>query len=390
MNGDFKRIPAWRLLTVMLVSLSATAHAAPARPAGEVPLTGVVERYVVIDNVCAWPNLTVLRDGTIVAAIFNRPSHGLEEGSVEAWASPDGRFWEKRGVPAPNDPSTNRMNIAAGLAGNGDLIVLCSGWKNLPKPGQSRRASFSDSVLSTWVCRSSDGGRTWTQSKDNPEFSPANTPKGWSAYVPFGDILPGADGALHTTFYTNQDVSPETPKARPVRQVWHFRSDDDGRTWRRNGMLSPDHNETSLLHLQGKNWLAVARQTWMGGVDEARPMRLFRSSDDGETWTGLQNVTGHLEINVHLIHLRDGRILMTYGNRVEGAYGVLAKFSSDEGRTWSVPIRLADSAASDCGYPSSVQRPDGTVVTAHYTKKATGHTRYHMAVVIWTPPGTSL
>ena len=31
-----------------------------------------VERYVAIGNVCAWPNLTQLRDGTIVATI----SHG--------------------------------------------------------------------------------------------------------------------------------------------------------------------------------------------------------------------------------------------------------------------------------------------------------------------------
>ena len=39
-----------------------------------------MERYVAVDNVCAWPNLTLMPDGAIVAAIFNRPSHGQEEG----------------------------------------------------------------------------------------------------------------------------------------------------------------------------------------------------------------------------------------------------------------------------------------------------------------------
>lgn len=35
------------------------------------------ERYVAIDNVCAWPNLTLMPDGSVVATIFNRPYHGL-------------------------------------------------------------------------------------------------------------------------------------------------------------------------------------------------------------------------------------------------------------------------------------------------------------------------
>jgi len=58
--------------------LIATAHAAvPTRS------PRVLERYVAVDNVCAWPNLTVLRDGTIIATIFNSPSHGRVEGEVE-------------------------------------------------------------------------------------------------------------------------------------------------------------------------------------------------------------------------------------------------------------------------------------------------------------------
>jgi len=35
-----------------------------------------MERYIAIDNVCAWPNLTALPDGTLAAAIYNRPIHG--------------------------------------------------------------------------------------------------------------------------------------------------------------------------------------------------------------------------------------------------------------------------------------------------------------------------
>ena len=31
------------------------------------------ERYIGVDNVCAWPNLTSMPDGAIIATIFNQP-----------------------------------------------------------------------------------------------------------------------------------------------------------------------------------------------------------------------------------------------------------------------------------------------------------------------------
>ena len=31
---------------------------------------------VAVDNVCAWPNLTVMADGTIIATLFNKPKIG--------------------------------------------------------------------------------------------------------------------------------------------------------------------------------------------------------------------------------------------------------------------------------------------------------------------------
>ncbi len=40
---------------------------------------------IAIDNVCAWPNLTKMPDGSIVAAIFNQPTHGGWEGASSAF-----------------------------------------------------------------------------------------------------------------------------------------------------------------------------------------------------------------------------------------------------------------------------------------------------------------
>src|SRR4026207_457675 len=55
-----------------------------------------VKRVVAVENVCAWPNLTLLRDGTIVAFFHNQPSHGGMESDLDCWASRDGLKWEKR------------------------------------------------------------------------------------------------------------------------------------------------------------------------------------------------------------------------------------------------------------------------------------------------------
>src|SRR3954469_14939381 len=159
------------LLALFILALAIPAHAGETQPPA-------ITRFVAIDNVCAWPNLTVLPDGTINTTIFGKPSHGQMEGAAECWNSADGEFWVRRGVPAPNDPHTNRMNVAAGLAKNGDLLVLCSGWTDEKQPQRPKQPLLRDDILRSWICRSSDGGKTWSQIK---EFTAPD--EGWSNYV---------------------------------------------------------------------------------------------------------------------------------------------------------------------------------------------------------------
>jgi hypothetical protein len=295
------------------------------------------------------------------------------EGDVECWRSSDGEFWERAGVAAPHEPQTVRMNHAAGLTRNGDLLVLCSGWSHVaptkgPKPLRE--------VLLPWICRSSDQARTWKRHGDFP----APPAEGWTPFIPFGPVVSGEDGKLHVSAYSG---SPGEQGARTgdqdlrIWQAWQFRSDDGGTSWRAIGKIGPEHNETGILHLGGKRWLAAARKN---AVD------LFRSDDDGVTWQGPQQVTREKEVNATLLRLSDTRLLLSYGCRVRGEQGVLAKLSADDGVTWSDPIRLSRSLGGDCGYPSSIQRADGRIVTAFYTGRAENHERYHMGVAIWEVP----
>ena len=110
----------------------------------------------------------------------------------------------------------------------------------------------------------------------------------------------------------------------------------------------------------------------------------MRSADDGQTWTEDGPLSEASQHPGHIARLVDGRLLLTYGNRVKGQYGVLARLSPDNGATWGDPITLVDDLFnSDCGYPASAPLPGGEILTAYYSRGAPDHTRYHMGVVIW-------
>ena len=92
------------------------------------------------------------------------------------------------------------------------------------------------------------------------------------------------------------------------------------------------------------------------------------SDDDGSSWRHLGRPapdTGEGNPPA-LLRLRDGRLCLTYGRRA-APFSMLARFSQDGGRTWSEPFTLrGDGAGRDIGYPRSVERPDGKVVTIYY------------------------
>jgi len=346
----------------------------------------VESRFIAIDNVCAWPNLTLLEDGTIIASIFNQPSHARTIGEVECWASKNGAFWEKRGSPVTPDSMTNRMNLAAGLAKNGDLLVVTSGWSLEPatRTDEYEHDYKIISVLRPWVARSSDGGKTWRVGKD--AFPASSEEQGASEFIPFGDIIPANDGSLRMLAYAVQTINDER-----INFVVMFRSDDDGDSWEKMSVISSGqgdtaysggHNETALFNLGDGEWIAAARRWRAGAATD-----LFRSNDDGKTWKLEGPVTEEKQHPAHLMLLDNGKLLITYGNRVPGRCGVAIKTSDDGGKSWSDEVQIVNDLGTwDVGYPASVQRKDGKIVTAYYAAEAKSHQRYHMGTVIWELP----
>jgi hypothetical protein len=324
-----------------------------------------MERYIAIDNVCAWPNLTRMPDGAIIATIFNQPTHGGWEGDVDCWVSTDGgRMWSLRGTAAPHEPTTNRMNVAVGLARDDSLVVIASGWSNRNPVGIYSHPDGEGEVLPSWVCRSSDGGRTWSHSET---IAP---PGGVPDIIPFGDIVQLADGTLGVSVYGWDGSNGGS--------FW-YASEDDGLTWELRGVVAPaDTNETDPVVLPDGTVLAAARTAGDAHLE------LYRSTDHGVSWEGLGHLTLPGQHPAHLCELKDGRVLLSYSIRNQDCSAVAVRISDDAGVTWGHPrILVHHEDTPDHGYPSSVEEDDGTIVTAWYSGGIPAHRRYHMGVGRW-------
>jgi hypothetical protein len=114
---------------------------------------------------------------------------------------------------------------------------------------------------------------------------------------------------------------------------------------------------------------------------------LYASDDDGLTWYKTNRPvadTGRGGNPPALIRLHDGRLCLTYGYRA-APYGIRARISDDDGKTWGKEIVLRDDGGChDLGYTRTIQRPDGTIVTAYYYNDSLDGERY-IAATLWKP-----
>ncbi len=336
-----------------------------------------LERYIAIDNKCAWPNLTLMPDGSIVASIFGEPCHQLWEGSSECWISHDGgKLWSFVSIPVAHEPGTCRGDLAAGLTHDNAFVVLCAGRKFAAPRGQRLDRPLTPEEQGDqepMVCRSEDGCQTWSRTLS------VTPPPGVSVVIPFGDVVVLPQGRLGVSGYSMKEGGLDS--------AWILFSEDDGRSWGDARLIGADrYNETDLLYLGDDSLLAAARST--GGGETY----IFASDDCGQTWTERGPVTLSLQMPAHLCALQDGSILLSYGVRNRGMLGVCARISRDQGLTWDPPrvlfnttVNIANASPKgvDGGYPASVQLGNGTIVTAYYCSRIPTHQRYHMGVVLW-------
>ncbi len=109
---------------------------------------------------------------------------------------------------------------------------------------------------------------------------------------------------------------------------------------------------------------------------------LYVSHDDGKSWKFLSRAVLKVENPPSLIQLKDGRLAITYGHRRK-PFGIRARLSGDQGNTWGKEIVLrADGGCWDLGYPRTLQRPDGKLVTIYYYNENENRERF-IGATIW-------
>lgn len=165
------------------------------------------------------------------------------------------------------------------------------------------------------------------------------------------------------------------------------RTTDGGGTWNFLSWIGPEPTGYAIMpasvRLSATDLVSVIRRK----DGDHSFLSQYQSPDNGMSWAALPNPVDDLGAGnpASLIRLVDGRLCLTYGYRAQ-PFSMCAKLSQDGGRTWGPERCLRnDGLSRDIGYPRSVQRPDGKVVTLYYfCDPASGPERY-IAATLWNP-----
>lgn len=217
---------------------------------------------------------------------------------------------------------------------------------------------------------SQDRGRTWQGPYKLPNFGRAAGTAARTDYIVNGKH----DLMLVTTL-----AKANGKEGRPAI----VRTRDGGKTWSLVSLIGdePAADDYAIMPSTAR----VGPAALLTAIRHKGFLQLYRSTNDGESWQadGAQVGTGRGN-PASLIRLKDGRLVLTYGYRAE-PYGMRARVSTDAGRTWQPEIILrADGGNTDLGYPRSVQRADGKVVTSYYYNLDPTKERF-IGATIWQP-----
>jgi predicted neuraminidase len=168
---------------------------------------------------------------------------------------------------------------------------------------------------------------------------------------------------------------------------------DGGLTWRMLSWIGPEPAGFAImpssLRLGDSEFLVAVRckdgeRDWID---------VYHSADAGASWQWRSRTaetrSGKSGNPPSMVRLPDGRVALSYGRRAP-PFGIAARISTDGGKSWGEEIVLRDDGAAwDLGYPRTVLRPDGTLVTAYYFAAAADKERT-IEATLWRPPAPGI
>ncbi|MGV3664219.1 MAG: sialidase family protein [Prosthecobacter sp.] len=321
-----------------------------------------------------WPTLARKQDGTLMVAVSGgRHGHVCPFGRVEWMTSrDDGATWTFPRTILDTDMDDRDAGVLETPKGTLLVTTFTSTayliQLDLLKAGKpsnfvnettlpawlAAHARLTDeqrkAQLGEWVVRSTDGGLSWSP----PIRTLVNSPHGPTAL---------SDGRL---LYVGKELWSEK------KRIGVSESTDDGLTWRWLAEIParPSDNVTEDYHelhaVQASSGRIIAHIRHHGKPNTKETLQT-ESDDGGKTWNEPHSI-GVWGYPSHLLKLRDGSLLMSYGHRRK-PIGNQARISRDNGQTWSAPLIISGEADSgDLGYPSTVELADGSLVTVWYEK----------------------
>ncbi len=170
-------------------------------------------------------------------------------------------------------------------------------------------------------------------------------------------------------------------------RVFCARTKDGGRSFRFVSWIGPEPRGFSIMPASvrlpgGRILVAVrCRESGRNWID------LYCSDDDGRTWAYLNRPVPNTGVGGNpptLTRLVDGRLCLTYGYR-DPPFQIRAKLSNDDGESWGPDVIVRNGGGNhDLGYPRTVQRTDGRIVTVYYFNDHPEGERY-IAATLWEP-----
>ena len=320
-----------------------------------------------------WPTMTRRRNGELLLVYSGgREAHVCPFGRVELIRSKDeGRTWSWPCVlwdSAIDDRDAGILETAKGtilvttftFLGYESILRQAEKMEPAQKGTWPRKklqrwraalrrldAAQREALLGGWMIRSVDGGGTWSA----PYRCPVNSPHG---------PIQLSDGRL---LYAGKQMGYGTGR------IGVCKSTNDGQTWRwlaeiptRAGDSRKRYHEPHAVEAaEGRLILHIRNQNQANNRETLQS----ESSDGGQTWS-VPHPIGVWGLPSHLLRLKDGRLLMSYGHR-RPPLGNQTRLSEDHGRTWSEPMIISgDGTSTDLGYPSTVQLEDGSLLTVWY------------------------
>ena len=318
------------------------------------------------------PAMVVLPNGNIVTAIdrrWNSEADLANRIDIIARISEDGGYtWsEEYTIAEASDADNGRGDCALVVAANGDIIAAFVG-------GNSLWNSTEADPISSFISRSTDGGKTWTPIAEGGEGD--ITSQIWGSKCEGDDIRRqgtaaffGSGRGLCLSRQTGENASKNgrimfVTGVRYEGSLYNYTvySDDNGHTWKVSELAFSKGDESKVAELNdGTILMSVRNSNGCRGY--------AKSTDGGETWTE-QGTWSDLNVNacngdiLEYTAIADGydknrtlHSLPTNDGSKQRAK-ISMYLSYDEGQTWELKKQLFSGPSA---YSTMVKLPDGTI-----------------------------